>query len=224
MYQLVIFDLDGTILDTLQDLANAVNHAMKKNGMPLHTIDEVRQFVGNGIRKLIERSVPIGTETAVIDKVHADFTEYYQVHCADNTAPYDGIPQLLRCLKENGIHTAVVSNKADYAVQSLCEQYFPNLFDAVTGEKEGIRRKPAPDSVNAVLSTLHLTREQAVYVGDSDVDIATANNAEMPCISVAWGFRDIPFLQEHRASQIVESVKDLEQVLINEAESHKKEM
>ena len=215
MYQLVIFDLDGTILDTLQDLANAVNDAMEKNNMPLHTVDEVRRFVGNGIRKLIERSVPAGTETAVIDKVHADFTAYYQVHCADNTAPYNGIPELLRRLKENGIHTAVVSNKADYAVQSLCEQYFPTLFDAVAGEKEGIRRKPAPDSVNAVLSALHLTREQAVYVGDSDVDIATAENAGMPCISVAWGFREIPFLKEHHASQIVENVAELEQILIN---------
>ena len=216
MYQLAIFDLDGTILDTLQDLADAVNFAMGKNQMPLHTIDEVRQFVGNGIRKLMERSVPAGTETAVIDKVHADFTGYYQVHCADNTAPYEGIPELLRHLKENGIHTAVVSNKADYAVQSLCEQYFPDLFDAVAGEKEGIQRKPAPDSVNAVLSALHLTKEQAIYIGDSDVDIATANHAGMPCISVAWGFRDIPFLKEHHASRIVETVAELEKMLLQE--------
>lgn len=215
MYQLVIFDLDGTILDTLQDLADAVNHAMKKNDMPLHTVDEVRQFVGNGIRKLIERSVPKETETAVIDKVHSDFTAYYQVHCADNTAPYAGIPELLQNLREHGIHTAVISNKADYAVQSLCEQYFPNLFDAVAGEKEGTRRKPAPDSVNAVLNALHLTREQAVYIGDSDVDIETAKNAGMPCISVAWGFRDVPFLKEHHASQIVKDVPELEQILIN---------
>ncbi len=215
MYQLVIFDLDGTILDTLQDLANAVNYAMKENQMPLHTIDEVRQFVGNGIRKLMERSVPAGTETPLIDKVHADFTAYYQVHCADNTAPYAGIPELLAHLKNAGIHTAVVSNKADYAVQALCEQYFPNLFDAVAGEKEGIRRKPAPDSVNAVLSALNLSKEQAIYIGDSDVDIATAENSGMPCISVAWGFRDIPFLKEHHASRIVQNVAELEQILIS---------
>ena len=213
-YRLVIFDLDGTILDTLEDLAAAGNHALSVCGMPQRTVDEVRQFVGNGIRRYLQRAVPEGTPDAEIDRVHEAFTAYYSVHYADRTAPYPGIPALLQKLREAGIRTAVVSNKPDYGVQSLCAQYFPGLFDAAAGEREGVRRKPAPDAVDAVLASLEIPREEAVYIGDSDVDIDTARNAGMPCISVSWGFRSAAFLQEHGASQIVDDAAALEKLLL----------
>ncbi len=208
-YQIFIFDLDGTILDTLEDLYFSVNYALKQSGFPERTLAEVRQFVGNGIRKLIERAVPSGTSEAEIQQVHQDFTEYYKIHCADYTRPYAGIPETIQNIRTAGIRTAVVSNKADYAVQTLCADYFPDLFDAVTGEREGIRRKPAPDSVQAVLNALHFTPEQAVYIGDSDVDIQTAKNAGMPCISVEWGFRDRAFLLQHGAEKIITRPEEL---------------
>ena len=212
--QLVIFDLDGTILDTLEDLYLSVNHALRKNALPERTMEEVRCFVGNGIRKLIERAVPEGSVEALIDQVHADFTEYYEVHCADHTKPYEGIPELIRSLRAAGLKTAVVSNKADYAVQSLCSQYFPGLFDAVTGEREGVRRKPAPDSVNFVLNQLKVKCEQSVYIGDSDVDILTAKNASMPCRSVDWGFRSAAFLIRHGAGQIFSKPDEVAEYLL----------
>ncbi len=213
-YQLAIFDLDGTILNTLEDLWLSVNHALQKNEMPERTIEEVRQFVGNGIRKLMERAVPSGTESAAIDCVHAAFTAYYKVHCVDHTAPYAGITDVLKAIRKTGMQTAVVSNKADYAVQTLCEQYFPSLFDAVAGEKEGICRKPAPDAVYAVLKTLAVPKEKTVYIGDSDVDIQTAQNAGIPCISVDWGFRSKAFLTEHGAVRIVETPAELKKILL----------
>lgn len=221
-YQLAIFDLDGTILDTLEDLYLAVNEALRAHGMPARTLAQVRQFVGNGIRKLIERAVPEGTAEAEITAVHETFTAYYTLHCADHTKPYDGIPELLARLREQGIRTAVVSNKADYAVQSLCAQYFPGQFDAVAGEREGVRRKPAPDAVNAVLETLGIERTAAVYIGDSDVDVETAKNATIPCISVLWGFRTEAFLRAHGAVQLAENPAEVGHfILKNRVKSHK---
>ncbi|MDE5885341.1 MAG: HAD family hydrolase [Oscillospiraceae bacterium] len=209
-YQLAIFDLDGTILDTLEDLYSSVNYALQNNQLPERTLPEVRQFVGNGIRKLIERSVPTDvTDPEQIDQVHQNFTAYYQQHCADHTAPYEQIPEVIRTLRESGIRTAVVSNKADYAVQSLCKTYFPGLFDSIAGEKDGVRRKPAPDSVLAVLEDLQIAPEQAIYIGDSDVDIQTAQNAGIPCISVTWGFRDREFLLKHHAQTLIAEPQEL---------------
>ncbi|MBR1529027.1 MAG: HAD family hydrolase [Oscillospiraceae bacterium] len=208
-YQVFIFDLDGTILNTLEDLYLSVNAALKQSGFPERSLEEVRQFVGNGIRKLIERAVPFGTLETQISQVHQDFTEHYKIHCADHTKPYDHIPEVLQKIRSAGMKTAVVSNKADYAVQILCKDYFPDLFDAVAGEREGIRKKPAPDSVQAVLNALHLTPEQAVYIGDSDVDIETAENSGMPCISVEWGFRDREFLIQHGAGKIISNPEEL---------------
>ena len=158
-YQLAIFDLDGTILDTLEDLTISLNVALEQSGYPKRSIEEVRCFVGNGIRKLMERGVPEGTPVSEIDRVHERFTAHYQAHCADHTKPYTGIPELLHALRETGIRTAVVSNKADYAVQELCEQYFPGLFDVVVGERTGIARKPAPDSVQEVLHRIGISKE-----------------------------------------------------------------
>jgi phosphoglycolate phosphatase len=208
-HDVVIFDMDGTILDTLDDLAGSLNAALERSGLPRRTRGEVRRFVGNGVRKLVERGVPAGTDLFAIDKVYADFTENYRVHCADRTRPYDGIPDLISALKRNGCKTAVVSNKADYAVQALCTRYFDGLFDLAVGEREGIRRKPAPDAIGRVLKTLGCVPGKAVYVGDSEVDIETARNAGVPCISVDWGFRDRAALIKSGASIIVSDAKEL---------------
>jgi phosphoglycolate phosphatase len=208
-YTLAIFDLDGTILNTLDDLADAVNYALEKSDYPKRTREEVRLFVGNGIRKLIERAVPENISENEINKVHSLFTEYYKEHCADKTREYDGITQLISKLREKNIKTAVVSNKADYAVKELCERYFDKMFDYYVGEREGIRKKPCPDSVNEVIKTLKNEKNQTVYIGDSDVDIKTAKNASIDCISVDWGFRNRAFLLENGAQTIVSTTDEL---------------
>ena len=212
-YMIAIFDLDGTILNTLEDLADSTNYALKTYGYPERTMDEVRQFVGKGIRKLMERAVPEGTPVEEIDRVHETFTAHYKVHCADKTRPYDGIMELLQNLKKDGCKLAVVSNKADYGVQELCKQYFDGVFDFAVGEREGIRKKPAPDSVNEVLKTLGCSRDRAVYIGDSDVDIQTAANAQMDHIIVEWGFRDVPFLIAKGAKVLVEKPEEILEIV-----------
>lgn len=202
-YRLAIFDLDGTLLDTLQDLANSLNYALKNADFPQRSIDEVRRFVGNGIRKLIERGVPAGTSEKETERVLADFMEHYKAHCSDSTRPYDGIDELLAALKERGYLTAVVSNKADAAVKILCEKYFPKKFDSVVGERQSVRKKPAPDTVNSVLAQLGIDRADAVYIGDSEVDVETAKNAGMDCISADWGFRSRAELVQAGAAKII---------------------
>lgn len=214
MYKLAVFDMDGTILDTLEDLKDSTNFALEKCGYPTRTYDEVRRFVGNGIRKLIERAVPEGLTVEQIDRVHEVFTEHYKAHCADKTKAYDGIKPLLEKLRANGVKTAVVSNKADYGVQELCKEYFDGLFDYAIGEREGIRRKPAPDSVNEALRVLGMSKSEAVYIGDSDVDFETAKNAELPCISVLWGFRDEEFLREKGATLFVHDPAEIYDIIM----------
>lgn len=218
MYKLAVFDMDGTILDTLEDLKDSVNYALSECGYPQRTYDEVRRFVGNGIRKLIERAVPEGVSVSDIDRVHEVFTGYYKVHCADKTKAYDGIKPLLEQLRANGIKTAVVSNKADYGVQELCKEYFDGLFDYAVGEREGIRRKPAPDSVNEALRMLGIPKNEAVYIGDSDVDFETAVNAGLPCISVLWGFRDEEFLRSKGASLFVHKPSEILNIVLGKAD------
>ena len=208
-YQLAIFDLDGTLLNTLEDLADSVNYIMNQFGYPERTLAEVRSFVGNGIRKLIERSAPQDTPAEEIDRMFELFKEYYGAHCADKTKPYDGIMMLLEKLQEQGVKLAVVSNKADYAVKALCEQYFPGCFDEAVGERAGIARKPAPDTVNEVLKNLQMEKKQAVYIGDSEVDVQTAKNAGMECIAVDWGFRNREILKEAGAETIVSTPAEL---------------
>lgn len=212
--QLVIFDLDGTLLDTLDDLADAVNWALEQEQLPRRTREEVRAFVGNGIRNLIERAVPAGTEAAQTDRVFAGFKARYAGHCADKTRPYPGILELLARLRAEGIRTAVVSNKADFAVQTLCRDYFPGLVDCAVGERAGIPKKPAPDSVQEVLRALEIPREQAVYVGDSDVDVLTARNAGMDGILVLWGFRDRQTLERAGAKTFAATAEELCAALI----------
>lgn len=192
---------------------NSVNYALRKNSLPERSREEVRAFVGNGIRLLIERAVPGGTGIGITDKVFADFKEHYAVHSCDNTRPYEGINELLTVLNEKGIKTAVVSNKADFAVQTLSERYFAGLFAVSVGERENIARKPAPDSVNAVIEMLGVDKKSSVYVGDSEVDIETALNAGIPCISVDWGFRSRALLQEKGAATIVSSADELLHIL-----------
>lgn len=214
MYKLAVFDMDGTILDTLEDLKDSTNFALEKCGYPTRSYDEVRRFVGNGIRKLIERAVPEGLTVEQIDRVHEVFTEHYKVHCADKTKAYDGIKPLLEKLRASGVKTAVVSNKADYGVQELCKEYFNGLFDYAVGEREGIRRKPAPDAVNEALRVLGIDKSEAVYIGDSDVDFETAKNAELPCISVLWGFRDEEFLREKGATLFVRDPAEIYDIIM----------
>lgn len=192
-YTTIIFDLDGTLLDTLDDLAAATNYALESNGLPLRTTDEVRRFVGNGIGNLIKRAVPTHTSAELQEQVFATFNTYYKLHSADCTKPYEGIMELLERLRQQGCQTAIVSNKADYAVQDLAKEYFPGLMDAACGERSGISRKPEPDSVLAIMQQLNANPETTIYIGDSDVDIATAKNAGIPCIGACWGFRGKDF-------------------------------
>lgn len=203
MKKLAIFDMDGTILDTLEDLKNSLNFALDKNGFPTRTLDEVRRFVGNGIGKLIERGTPDGCTEEMRERVRADFFPHYAAHCNDHTRPYEGIPEVIAALRKAGYLTAVVSNKADFAVQELCKIWFDGLFDAAVGEREGLQRKPAPDSVFEVCRKLGIPVSDAVYIGDSEVDLQTARNAGMDVISVEWGFRDAAYLRAHGADRIV---------------------
>ena len=216
-YELVIFDMDGTILHTLDDICDGVNASLSKHGLPVRTKDEIRRHIGNGIRHEIESSVPEGTKESMIDAVFHDFHAWYEIHCNDRTRPYDGIVELLEDLKQAGIHCAVVSNKADYAVKELNEIYFKGLLEAGVGEKDGIARKPAPDEVDEVLRLLNMERNRAVYIGDSEVDIETAANAGMDCIGVSWGYRDRKWLQECGAEVIVDDVSQLRQLLLGES-------
>ena len=205
MYKVYIFDLDGTLLDTLTDLAASTNYALREHGMPEHSVDDVRRFVGNGVRKLMERAVPDGADNPSFDEAFATFRQHYMEHALDTTRPYDGVPEMLATLKSRGCRIAVVSNKMMAATQELCQHFFPDTVEVAIGEHEaeGIRKKPAPDTVYAALSALGVTKDHAVYVGDSDVDIATARHAGLPCISVLWGFRDRDFLLQHGATTLV---------------------
>lgn len=214
-YKAVIFDLDGTLLNTLQDLTDAVNAALLSQGLPQRTLDEIRVFVGNGIKKLLERAVPDGQKNPLFSKVEVFFREYYGKHCQDKTVPYEGIIPLLRQIKEKGIPMAVVSNKADFAVQELIPVYFGDLITSAHGENEkaGIRKKPAPDMVYQTLRELDCKPEETLYVGDSDVDIDTAEQAGLDAVSVSWGFRDRKFLKEHGAVRIIDKPEELTEII-----------
>jgi len=213
-FTLAVFDMDGTILDTLEDLRDSLNVVLEKYGYPLKTLDEVRRFVGNGILKLIERAVPAECGKEQIQLVYEDFILYYQEHSAEKTRPYEGIVTLLMDLKKTGMKLAVVSNKADKAVQDLCVQYFEGLFDMAIGEREGMAKKPAPDMVNYVLDTLQIPKQEAVYIGDSEVDVATAKNAGLHLCAVEWGFRDIDVLRANGAEHVFADTESLKVYLL----------
>lgn len=208
-YGTYIFDLDGTLLDTLDGLAFSVNYALEHHGMPKRSIDEVRSFVGNGVAKLIERAVAEGTDNAVTEQVLQTFRHHYSNHSVATSYPYDGVLEMLKRLKSEGKRTAVVSNKFHSATVGLCDKFFGTLIDIAVGEGEGIRRKPHPDGIIKVMKNLGACLDDCVYVGDSDVDIETARRAGMPCISVLWGFRDKAFLASHGASIFAETPSDI---------------
>lgn len=212
-YEAVIFDLDGTLLNTLDDLADSVNHALAACGYPARSREEVRQFVGNGVALLIHRSVPEGTPAGEEDRCLDAFRAHYLTNMRHKTAPYPGISDLLDRLNAAGCAVAVVSNKFDRAVKELCADYFGRRVPVAIGESPSVRKKPAPDTVFAALRELGLPASRAVYVGDSDVDIDTARSAGMDCISVSWGFRDVPFLKSHGASRIADSPEQLFELL-----------
>lgn len=205
----VIFDLDGTLLNTLEDLKDSTNYALQKFGFPQRTLDEVRSFVGNGLRMLIVRAVPADTEDAVINAVLKTMKLHYAENYHNKTRPYDGIEALLVRLKAEGYPMAIVSNKADLVVALLRKLYFDTLIPVAVGETEGVLRKPAPDMVIEGLRRLGLPGAKAVYVGDSEVDLQTARNVGIPCLSVTWGFRSIQQLKEAGAQHLVHTPEEL---------------
>ncbi len=208
-YKTYIFDLDGTLLDTLNDLHASCNYALRTHGMPERSLEEVRQFVGNGVKKLMERAIPNGLENPLFEETLQTFRQHYLLHNLDTTLPYPGIMEMLQQLKAQGKRIAVVSNKFYAATQDLCKHFFGDTIQVAIGEREDIKKKPAPDTVLEALRQLQVTRQDAVYVGDSEVDVETARNSGIPCISVLWGFRSKSFLLSHGATTFIETPKEL---------------
>ena len=212
-YQVVIWDLDGTLLDTLQDLANATNYALRTWVLPERTIDEVRQFVGNGVRMLMKRAVPGGESHPAFENIFSTFKAYYVEHCQENTCLYPGIAETLQTLKEKGVRMGVVSNKLQAGVTELYNAWFKDYMEVGIGERPDVKRKPAPDMVATALREMGVSSKDAVYIGDSDVDIETARNSGLPCISVLWGFRDKSFLEAHGAEMFVTSPMEIVDII-----------
>ena len=212
-YSLAIFDMDGTILNTLDDMTDSLNVILEKYKLPLHTLDEVRFMVGNGIPKLIERAIEGGRENPDFDKILKDFIAYYEEHCAIKTAPYAGIPECIKKLREAGIKIAVNTNKVEHAANARCDEYFPGLFDIISGSRPGMPPKPAPDGIYEILNRAGMDGksegQKAVFIGDSDVDMQTGMNAGLDVIGVDWGFRGKEFLKEHGAEVIMMSAGEL---------------
>lgn len=213
-YDLAIFDMDGTILDSLSDIADSLNVILARHGFATHELRAVRLFVGNGVRKLIERALPKTVDAETFERVYNDFVVYYKAHCAEKTAPYAGIPEMLAELRAAGMKTAVYSNKIDAAVKSLTEEYFGGLFDFALGQRDGVPTKPAPDGVYDVLKALNVPAARAVYVGDSEVDVKTALNAGTDGVFVSYGFRDTETLVAAGGEKIADTVKELSAYLL----------
>jgi phosphoglycolate phosphatase len=210
MYKTIVFDLDGTLLDTLDDLTDATNAALTAYSFPNRTREEVRSFIGDGVVKLMQRAC--GMENySEFDGLLWAFRNHYKEHCADKTKAYDGVLELLRVLKERGIKTAILSNKTDFAVKQLNKIYFDGLLIEAVGENEaaGIRKKPAPDALFAVMERLGASAEETLYVGDSEVDIQTAANAGVACLSVTWGFKEKEFLMKNGGKFFADSPLDV---------------
>ena len=208
-YQAIIFDLDGTLLNTLEDLMDSVNFALRQFRMPERSLEQIRRSVGNGVRRLMELSVPEGLQNPEFEEVFQAFQTRYPKPCNEKTQIYPGIALLLQRLKARGIKMAIVSNKYHEAVQELKEMYFKEYLSVAIGEKEGIRKKPAPDTVIEALRELEITKEQAVYVGDSDVDLKTAANSGTDCLSVTWGFRTKEELLEAGATVMINDPEEI---------------
>ena len=213
MIRAMIFDLDGTLLNTLDDLADSVNAAMREFSLPLKNIDEVRDNVGNGGRRLIAGVVPGGETNPRFEEILAYYVPYYQAHCRIKTKPYDGVLPLLAKLREEGILLAIVSNKGDGAVKELSREYFQDLVCEAVGEREGIRRKPAPDSVAEAMRLMQVTPEETLYIGDSEVDYETAANAGVPCALVTWGFRGREALAQIHPDYLIDHPQQLTKLI-----------
>lgn len=208
-YTTIVFDLDGTLLNTLDDLKDSVNYALSKLGYPIKTLDEVRKSVGNGAKLLIDRVVPEGTSPENSAKCLQIYQQHYTTNMQNKTCPYDGIVELLKTLKEMGVKLAIVSNKYDAYVKSLCKEFYGDYIQVAIGESPEVAKKPAPDSVYTALNVLDASKAEAIYVGDSDVDVQTAHNAGLPCVGVTWGFRDRDILKEEGADFIIDKPCEL---------------
>ncbi|HNT04250.1 MAG TPA: HAD family hydrolase [Bacillota bacterium] len=212
-YDTVIFDLDGTLLDTLDDLADSVNYVLEACGFPPREVAEVRNFVGNGVARLVELCIPDGLNNTLYDKCLADFRSHYSMNMQNKTSAYKEIPELLEELSKKGYKLAIVSNKFDKAVKGLNQVYFAKYIKVAVGESEEIRRKPAPDTVFKALEELGSTADKAVYVGDSEVDVQTARNSGVICVGVTWGFRDREVLEQEGADYIIDSPLELLKII-----------
>lgn len=212
-YEAVIWDMDGTILDTLEDLHDSTCHILNQNNLPSISIKETRSYLGNGAYHLIEMACPKGTNKETIEKIFEEYKPYYASHCEIKTKPYDGILEVMNTLKAKGIKQAIVSNKPDDAVRILSDKYFTGLADYSIGDSPERNKKPAPDSVFKALEALNVSKEKAVYIGDSEVDLMTAKNSEMDCITVLWGFRDKEDLIEQGASTFADKPNDILEIL-----------
>ena len=206
MLKAVIFDLDGTLLYTVEDLCDSVNYALSSFGFPAITLEMTTKMIGNGVRNLITRAAPEGTDECTVNELLAHFKSHYKDNMENKTKAYDGIVEMLGALKKKGIKTAVLSNKPDVAVKTLAKEYFQDLLTEAAGENEaaGIRKKPAPDALFALIERLDVTKAETLYVGDSEVDILTAKNAGVDCVSVSWGFKTREFLKANGAQCIVD--------------------
>ncbi len=208
-YDVVLFDLDGTLLDTLEDMCDSVNHVMEKFGYPVHSLEKVRSFIGNGIRKLIERALPEGTDSKTCELALAEYRRYYGENCMVKTRPYEGIPELLSELKERGFRIGVVTNKNAEAAEKLCSHYFPDTVEVVTGQKDSLPKKPDPAMVQSALEQMGVVGKKTVYIGDSETDIETAANSQMDCIICLWGFREKEYLLQKGAKTIVSQASEI---------------
>jgi phosphoglycolate phosphatase len=215
--KLIIFDLDGTLLNTISDLAHSTNYALEKNGFPQHPIEAYKYFVGNGIHKLFERALPGGNKTEEnIIKIRKVFLPYYDSHNTEYTKPYEGIPELLNILQTKGIKMAVASNKYQRATEKLISRYFPEIkFTAVFGQRENVPVKPDPAIIHEIFRIADIPASEAVYVGDSGVDMQTASNSGITSIGVTWGFRPRSELEASGAVHIADSTKDILQLVVN---------
>ena len=212
-YETILFDMDGTILNTLEDLKDAVNYVMRQNNEPEHSLEEIRSFVGNGMKKLMIRSIPGGEENPTFEKQFKEYQDYYPPHSKIKTKPYDGILEFMKECKARGVKLAVVSNKQQPAVTELAEYYFENLFDAAIGDGEGRKVKPAPDAPFEAMKRIGANPKTTLYVGDSDVDAQTAENANLDCVLVTWGFRERELLKQQKHIAIIDSVNELYQFI-----------
>ena len=212
-YNTIIFDLDGTLLNTLVDIKDSVNYALKKCEFPKRSVEEINTFVGNGTNVLIKKSVPANTPKDELDNCTEIYRKHYKNNMTNKTAPYDGILEMLKKLKDDGYKLAVVSNKFNSAVKTLCKKYFSEFLEVAIGENSNVKRKPAPDTVFEAMKELDSKKKDCIYVGDSDVDVNTAHNAGIECIGVSWGFRGREVLDKEGADYIIDRPKEIYNII-----------